>query len=110
MRPAVAIRVISYVRASDADQRTGLVGYLSVAVGELVVDGITLRLTAAGRHALSFPSRVDRRGERRAIVRPVDDAARRSIERELLEQLQEQSRDVATFRHCDEPGDATAVP
>ena len=90
--PAVDVRVLAYVRASDADVRTGLIGYLRVAAGSLVIDGITLRRTADGRHALSFPERVDRRGHRHAIVRPVDDRARQAIEAELLRQLGESAR------------------
>lgn len=81
------VRVLSYVRATDAEERSGLIGYLRVASGSLVIDGVTLRRTAAGRFALSFPERTDRSGRRHAIVRPVDQAAREAIERELLGQL-----------------------
>lgn len=81
------VRVLSYVRATDAEERSGLIGYLRVASGSLVIDGVTLRRTAAGRFALSFPERTDRSGRRHAIVRPVDQAAREAIERELLDQL-----------------------
>jgi DNA-binding cell septation regulator SpoVG len=80
-------RVRSWVRGSDADIRDGLLGFISVFVGDLIVDGLTLRRTANGRLALSFPQRQSRSGQRHAIVRPVDDAARRSIEREILGQL-----------------------
>ena len=81
------VRVLSYVRATDVEERSGLLGYLRVASGSLVVEGVTLRRTATGRFALSFPERTDSRGRRHAIVRPVDQAARESIERELLGQL-----------------------
>ena len=84
-RPTVRIR--SWVRGSADDERDGLLGYLSVFYGDLVLDGITLRRTADGRFALSFPARTDRSGRRHPFVRPVDDAARRSIERALLAQL-----------------------
>lgn len=47
------VRVLSYVRATDAEERSGLIGYLRVACGSLVIDGVTLRRTAAGRFALS---------------------------------------------------------
>lgn len=46
----------------------------------LRLDGVTLRLTEAGRHALSFPSRSDRNGNRHAYHRPVDDRSRRILE------------------------------
>ena len=81
------IRVRTWVRASDAEIRTGMLGYISVFIGNLVLDGIVLRRTADGRFALSFPARTDRAGRRHAIVRPADDAARQAIEREILGQL-----------------------
>lgn len=81
------IRVRSWVRGSDDDVRSGLLGFLSVFVGDLIIDGITLRKTAEGRLTISFPQRQSRSGQRRAIVRPVDDAARRAVEAEILGQL-----------------------
>jgi hypothetical protein len=82
-----AIRVRTWVRGTDAEVRTGLLGYLSVQLGPLLLDGITLRQTAEGRLTLSFPARTDRAGRRHSYVRPVDDAARQAIEREILGQL-----------------------
>ena len=84
------IRIRSWVRGSDEDLRAGLLGYVSVFVGNLVIDSITVRRTADGRIVLSFPERTDRFGRRHAIVRPEDDAARQAIEREILGQLREQ--------------------
>jgi DNA-binding cell septation regulator SpoVG len=81
------VRVRSWCRATDAEVRTGLLGYLSVTYGDLILDGIVLRRTEDGRFALSFPARTDRAGRRHAIVRPADDDARREIEREILGQL-----------------------
>jgi DNA-binding cell septation regulator SpoVG len=74
------VRVRSWVRGSDADERSGLLGYLSIFYGAMVIDGVTVRRTAEGRLALSFPERRDGRGRRHSIVRPVDDAARKAIE------------------------------
>ena len=81
------VRVRSWVRASDQNVRDGLLGYLSVFYGALVLDGITLRMTADRRFVLSFPERTDRAGRRHAYIRPADDDARRVIEREILAQL-----------------------
>jgi DNA-binding cell septation regulator SpoVG len=86
---ATEIRLRTWVRGSDTDQRSGLLGFISVFVGNLVVDGIALRRTESGRLALSFPSRTAKNGDRHAIVRPVDDDARKAIEKELLRQLAE---------------------
>ena len=85
----IEVRVRTWIRASDEDQRTGLLGYASVTYGDLVLDGITLRRTADGRYALSFPARTDRAGKRHSYVRPADDEARKNIEAELLWQLGE---------------------
>lgn len=83
------VRVRTWVRASDQESRTGLLGYVSVFLGDLVVDGITLRRTAEGRLALSFPARTDRAGRRHPYVRPIDDEARQAIERKILSELGE---------------------
>lgn len=83
------IRLRTWVRASDAEVRTGLLGFISVEFGNLILDGIVLRRTADGRFTLSFPARTDRAGRRHAYVRPTDDAARQAIEREILGQLRQ---------------------
>ena len=81
------IRVRTWVRASDAEVRTGLLGYLSLFYGDLILDSIVLRRTADGRLALAFPARTDRSGHRHPYFRPADDATRRAIERRILGQL-----------------------
>ena len=81
------VRVRTWVRASDDDLKSGLLGFISVELGNLILDGICLRRTAAGRFALSFPARTNRAGRRHSYIRPVDDAARKAIEREILGQL-----------------------
>ena len=89
------ILIRSWVRGSDEDLRAGLLGYVSVFVGNLVIDSITVRRTADGWIVLSFPARTDRFGRRHAIVRPEDDAARQAIEREILDQLREQGESTS---------------
>ncbi len=81
------VRVRSWIKASDAEVRTGLLGYLSVTYGDLILDGIVLRRTADSRFALSFPARTDRSGRRHSYIRPVDDEARRRIEAVILGEL-----------------------
>ena len=87
----IAVAVRTWVAGSDDEVRTGLLGYLSVTVGNLVLDGITLRRTAAGKFAISFPARTDRHGNRHPYVRPIDDDARQQIEHELLRQIAQAS-------------------
>ncbi len=82
-----SIRLRTWVRGSADDERQGLLGFLSVACGPWIFDGITLRRTADGRLAISFPARSDRSGRKHAFIRPVDNATREAIERELLGQL-----------------------
>jgi len=89
------VRIRSWVRGNADDERAGLLGYLSVFYGALILDGITLRRTAEGRLTLSFPARTDRSGNRHAYFRPVDDEARQQIERELLKGMVSDSSEVA---------------
>lgn len=72
------IRVRSRGRGTDADARNGL-------LGDLVLDGITLRRTAEGRLTLSFPQRRDGRGRSHPLFRPIDDDARLRIEKAIFE-------------------------
>ena len=84
----VEIRIRTWVRATDAEVRTGLLGYISAVVDDLLVlDGITVRKTADGRTVLSFPERVDRRGRRHSYFRPVDGRARCRIEAAIFGEL-----------------------
>ena len=78
MAPDVRIR--SWARGTAEEEQRGLLGYLSVFYGAIIVDGITVRRTITGKLTLSFPERRDARGNRHAVVRPVDDSARRAIE------------------------------
>jgi DNA-binding cell septation regulator SpoVG len=82
------IKIRTWVRGTADDERQGLLGYLSVYYGALVIDGITVRRTAQGRICLSFPERRDSRGRRHSIVRPIDDATRQAIELAVFGQAQ----------------------
>lgn len=83
------ITLRTWVAAGEAEIRTGLLGYLSVSYGSLVLDGLVLRRTADARYALSFPARTDRAGRRHSYIRPANDEVRKAIEAELLWQLGE---------------------
>ena len=83
------LRVRTWMRGSDANIRSGLLGWISIEFGQLLIDNITLRRTSEGRLALSFPSRTAKNGQKHAIVRPIDDDARRAIELEILRQLRQ---------------------
>lgn len=95
------VRVRSWVRATDTEARTGLLGYLSVSYGSLVLDGICLRRSATGHFCLSFPARTDRAGRRHSYIRPCDNEARVAIEREILGQLG-QNQDLGVREEADD--------
>lgn len=82
-------RVRTWVRASMAENSTGLLGFLSVFYGSLILDGIALRRTAGGRYTLSFPARTDSSGRKHFYIQPESDTVRQEIERALLWQLGE---------------------
>ncbi len=78
------IRDVRFGASSPADRAKGLLGWVRCLVGEaLVVDGIAVRRTRSGRLTLSYP-----RGRGKCPpVRPLDDEARRAIERQILEAI-----------------------
>lgn len=82
----VPIRIRTWTRGSADDERSGLLGWLSIHYGDLVVDGVAVRRTAAGRMALSFPERVSKKGQRHSIVAPINAEAREAIETEVFRQ------------------------
>ena len=72
---------VGFTRATEDDLKRGLVGYVTLTFADLLLlDGITLRVTETGKHALSFPCREDRQGRRHPYFRPLDDRARHIIE------------------------------
>lgn len=80
-------RVLAFTHAGPADQRAGLIGFLCIRAGCLILDGVTLRRSAEGAMILSYPARTDRHGNRHAIVRPIDGISRAAIEGIVFEQL-----------------------
>ena len=84
----VEVSSVGFINASVSDVRNGLLGYVTCVIGEmLLLDGITLRRTRDGRMTLSYPSRRDASGRQHAIVRPLNDQARRDLERQIFEKL-----------------------
>ena len=79
--------VVAFTSAPPHKQERGLLGWLSLEIGPLLLDGVALRQTRRGRPTLSFPVRRDRAGRDHAIVRPIDRTARAAIEREVLAAL-----------------------
>lgn len=79
---------VGFTRATEDDLKRGLVGYVTLTFADLLLlDGITLRVTASGEHRLSFPARTDKQGKRHPYFRPLDDRARQVIEKTVFAML-----------------------
>ncbi len=78
------IRIRTWTRGSAEDEQRGLLGYLSLVLGDVVVDGLTARRTQDGRLVLSWPEKRDRQGRAHPYVRPLNDDARRRIEKAVF--------------------------
>ena len=69
--------------AAPSEQARGLLAYLTIIVGGLRIDGVTLRRDAKGGLRLSYPERVDGAGRRHALVWPVTPEIQRQRARGL---------------------------
>lgn len=82
------VSVGAFTPAPALDVADGLLGWVDVELGALVVvHGVAVRRTQCAALSLSWPVRDDRRRERRAVVRPLDDRARVEVERQVLGEL-----------------------
>ena len=84
---ALGVSGVRLKAAPASMSRSGLLGWICCTVNQLRLDGLTLRRTADGRLALSFPAHRDGAGRQHFYVRPVDDHARRAIEQEVFQAL-----------------------
>ena len=74
--------------AVGSDSVTGLLGWCSFLLNDSVrVDGVALRRTLDCRLTLSWPARTDANGRRHPLVHPIDNAARRDLEAQVLAAL-----------------------
>ncbi len=88
MKPDLHVSEIRFIAAPDAERALGLLGWVSFLLnGAVKLDGITLRRTRAGDLVLSFPERRDASGKQHAYIRPISDAARRDVERQVFAAL-----------------------
>ncbi len=84
----MTLLIRSFSSASTAEINRGLLAWLCLEIDRSrVLDGITLRLTQAGNLTLSFPERCDSNGRRHPYIHPLNDQARRDIERKVFEAL-----------------------
>lgn len=79
---------VRFTPARGTDVEAGLLGWASFVIdGELVVDGVAVRRSRAGRLYLSLPDRSDRSGRRHPIIRPRNDRSRRLLEDLVLSRI-----------------------
>ena len=79
---------VRLIPASADERQRGLLGFVAFNLNDRVrLDGATLRRTSSGRLRISFPMRRDRHGREHPLLRPLDDAARRELERQVLAAL-----------------------
>ena len=79
---------VRFITASSGERSGGLIGWVSFKLNDHIrLDGVAVRRTADGRLALSFPARRDGAGRQHFYVRPLDDQARRDIERQVFAAL-----------------------
>jgi DNA-binding cell septation regulator SpoVG len=85
----VRITDVRFTPSTAEDVAQGLLGWVSATLnGALRLDGISLRrISSDGRIALSFPARRDQVGRDHPYIRPLGDAARREIERQVFAAL-----------------------
>ena len=88
MRSRIQISNVRFSPLSDREASHGLCGWISCILnGRIQIDGIALRRTRGGRMTLSFPCRQDKSGRQYYYIRPLDDGARREIERQIFQSL-----------------------
>ena len=81
------VHVVRFKPASRRLQKRGMMGWLRLRVDGLLIDGVSLRESPGGALGLAFPERRDTARRRHPVVRPADDATRRSIEGQVLAAL-----------------------
>jgi len=88
MSTSLRVTLVAFMSGSVYDQEAGLLGWITIDVGGLVLlHGITLRRSRLGTLSLSFPKRKGSRGVRYPVSEPLDDDARREIERQVFAAL-----------------------
>jgi DNA-binding cell septation regulator SpoVG len=85
------VRIVCFSPAPPHLQKGGLLGWVQVEIGVLLVDGVSLRRTQDGSLAISFPTRTDRNRHEHIVVRPIDAETRRQIESQILAALRKEA-------------------
>ena len=67
--------VVRFSPGSAHQVSSGLLGFVSFQLGEVLLDGVAVRRTRDGELTLSFPQRRDRSGRTHDLIRPIDQTA-----------------------------------
>jgi len=85
VRDLLLVTKVDFTRASPSDVEKGLLGFVTLQLGETVeLGGIALRRTEAGEFELSFPVRTDRRGRRHRVHRILDEEERLAVQVQVV--------------------------
>ena len=85
MRNGINISDVRLTPAGPEESRKDLRGWISCILnGRIQLRGIALRRTRGGRMTLSFPARYDNAGSLHHFIYPLDNSARRVIERQVF--------------------------
>jgi len=85
---SIKITNVRFTSADETNVAAGLLGWVSLSLnGTVRLDGIAVRRTRENELTLSFPYRRDSAGRQHHIVRPLDDATHREIERQIIAAL-----------------------
>jgi hypothetical protein len=87
---SLPLRDIQFTPGSPAERTTGLLGWVRLRYGDLLLDGLALRRTRDGRLVLSFPRPSRRVGLARQLVGPAGPDVREQIESEVIAELHRQ--------------------
>ncbi len=90
MRDTLRISDVRFTAASGTERAQGLLGFVSLRLGELILDSLVVRRTRDARYVVGFPHRRDRKGFAHEVVRPTTHEVRRSIENEVIAELKRQ--------------------
>ena len=88
MKNAISISDVQFYYGDPKDRSEGLCEWIYATLnGSIRLEAMTLRRTAEGNYAISFPSRFDHAGRKRFFYRPLNDRARIALERQIFAAL-----------------------
>ncbi len=90
MPSPLTISNIQFTPGTPAERTTGLLGWVRLRYGDLLLDGLALRRTRDARLVLSFPRPSRGGGLARQLVGPAGPDVRAQIEADVIAELRRQ--------------------